>query len=195
MKSQLGITVDIVKQGHGTTNDGNTARRFFAHPEAVSKIIGIDQKLIERFANILHVMASGHKIDCDKFERYAYETAELFVHLYSWYYMPPSVHKILIHGSAIMKTMILPIGYFSEEAQEAGNKVFKAARAHNSRKCSRISNNEDIIHHLLVSSDPVISKLRVLKNKKVKDLTAEAKSLLMDDQQNNVQIKIGRAHV
>jgi len=95
--------VDIVKQGYGRRNNGNTARRFFAHPEAVLNIIGVDKKLIERFANILHVMASGCKIDCDKFERYAYETAELFFHLYSWYNMPPSVHKILIHGGAIMK--------------------------------------------------------------------------------------------
>lgn len=81
--------------------------------------------------------------------------------------------------------MILPIGCLSEEAQEAGNKVFKAARAHNSRRCSRIFNNEDIMHHILISSDPVISKLRVSKNKKVKDLTAEAKSLLINDQNNN----------
>lgn len=91
LKSQLSITVDIVKQGYGTTNDGNTARRFFVHPEAVSNIIGVDQKLIERFGNILHVMASGCEIDCDKFERYAYETAELFVHLYSWYNIPPYI--------------------------------------------------------------------------------------------------------
>lgn len=132
-------------------------------------------------------MASGCKIDCDKFERYAYETAELFIHLYSWYNMPPSVHKILIHGGAIMKKMIFPIGWLFEEAQEAGNKIFKAARAHNSRKCSRKANNEDIIYHLLISSDPVISKLRALQNKKVQDLTMEAKNLLMDDQHYNIQ--------
>lgn len=44
------------------------------------------------------------------------------------------------------------------------------------------------MHHLLISSDPVISKLRVSKNKQIKDLTTEAKNLLMDDQQNNIQI-------
>lgn len=129
-------------------------------------------------------MTSDYKIDCGKFEKYAHETAELFVHLYSWYNMPPSIHKVLIHGGAIMKKMIFPVECLSEEAQEARNKVFKAARAHNSRKCSRTVNNEDIMHHLLIS-DPVISQL---KNKKMKDLTAEAKNLLMDDQQNNIQI-------
>lgn len=133
-------------------------------------------------------MASNYKIDCDRFEKYAHETAELFVHLYGWYNMPPSVHKVLIHGGAIMKKMIFPIGCFSEEAQEAGNKIFKAARAYNSRKSSRTVNNEDIMHHLLVSSDPVISNLRVLKDKKTKDLTTDAKNLLMDNQQTDVQI-------
>lgn len=61
--------------------------------------------------------------------------------------MPLSVHKVLIHGSTIMRKMIFPIGCLSEEAQEAGNKVFKAVRAHNSRKCSRIANNKDIMHY------------------------------------------------
>lgn len=188
LKLQLSITVDIVKQGYGTTNDGNTARRFFANPGAVSNIIGVDKKLIERFGNILHVMASNYQIDCDKFDKYAHETAELFVYLYGWYNMPPSVHKVLIHGGSIMKKMIFPIGFLPEEAQEAGNKIFKAARAHNSRKCSRLANNEDIMHYLLISSDPVISKLRIFKNKKIKALTADAKNLLMDNQLNDIQI-------
>jgi len=83
--------------------------------------------------------------------------------------------------------MIFPVGWLSEEAQEAGNKIFKAAKAHNSRKYSRKANNEDIMHHLLISSDPVISKSRVSKNKKVQDLTMEAKNLLVDDQHYNIQ--------
>lgn len=100
-------------------------RWFFANPGTVSNIIGVDQKLIKRFGNILHVIASDYQIDCDKFEKYAHETAELFV--YSWYNMSPSVHKVLIHG-AIMKKMIFPVECLSEETQEAGNKIFKAAK-------------------------------------------------------------------
>ncbi|EFN73569.1 hypothetical protein EAG_09170, partial [Camponotus floridanus] len=49
LKSQLSITVDVVKQRYGTTNDGNTARRFFLNPEIVSNVLGINQALIERF--------------------------------------------------------------------------------------------------------------------------------------------------
>jgi len=58
LKSQLSITVDVVKQGHGTTNDGNTARRFFSNPAIISNILGINETLIERFRNILHVVTS-----------------------------------------------------------------------------------------------------------------------------------------
>lgn len=55
MKNQLGITVDIVKQVSGTTNDGNMARRFFEDPEIVAKITGVDAILIKRIAVILQV--------------------------------------------------------------------------------------------------------------------------------------------
>jgi hypothetical protein len=35
--------------------------------------------------------------------------------------MPPSIHKILIYGSLIIKNALVPIGQLSEEAQEASN--------------------------------------------------------------------------
>lgn len=137
LKSELSISVDFVKQGFGTTNDGNTARSFFSESDVVGRILGIDVILIRRFANILHVMSSGFEVDIDKFEVYAFETAKLYVKNYDWYKMPPAVHKVLIHGKKIMQQFNLPIGRLSEEAQEANNKVFKSARAHNSRCCSR----------------------------------------------------------
>jgi len=64
------------------------------------------------------------KIDADKFDKYASETAKLYVDLYSWYYMPASVHKILIHGKNIIESFLFPIGDLSKEAQEARNKDF-----------------------------------------------------------------------
>ncbi|XP_025419390.1 uncharacterized protein LOC112689765 [Sipha flava] len=48
-KSEMGLLVDIVLQGHSTTNDGNTSRRFFREPEKSSDITGIDINLIKRF--------------------------------------------------------------------------------------------------------------------------------------------------
>jgi hypothetical protein len=67
------------------------------------------------------------------------------------------VHEALIHGSEVIRNAVLPIGQLSEEAQEAKNKDFKFVPEHHTRKISRTSANEDLLHYLLLSSDPVIS--------------------------------------
>jgi len=90
-----------------------------------SEITGVSEVLIYHFNVILQCVSSGENINIDKFEVYCWETAELYTNLYSWYYMPPSVHKILIHGSSIIKSFVLPIGVLSEEAQESRNKDIK----------------------------------------------------------------------
>lgn len=47
-REKMGLLVDIVKQGSGTTNDGNTARRFFASPEITASITKVDVNIIKR---------------------------------------------------------------------------------------------------------------------------------------------------
>ena len=74
--------------------------------------------------------------------------------------MSQSVHKILVHGHAIIARQYLLIGLMPEEAQEARNKDFKKFREGFSRKTSRIVTNRDLVYRLLVSSDPVIASLR-----------------------------------
>lgn len=58
-KPQMGLLVDIVKQGHGTTNEGNTARRFFAKYKTSASITGVN--VIKKFGTILQVVSSGLK--------------------------------------------------------------------------------------------------------------------------------------
>lgn len=106
-RTKAGLSVDIVKQGKGTFNDGNTARKFFANLQLLAAITDLDENLITRFGVLLQVIASGKKINVSEFESYAFRTAEIFVSLYSWYYMPVSIHKLLIHGSDIVKKMLL----------------------------------------------------------------------------------------
>lgn len=48
----------------------------------------------------------------------------------------------------------------SEEAQEARNKDAKRFREYNARKFSRKQIMEDMIHMLLISSDPLITSKR-----------------------------------
>lgn len=178
-KRVLGLQIDVVKQGMGTTNDGNTSRRFFEDPAITSDITGVDKSLIHRFKIILDTINSGASIDPQKFEQYCKETLELYVELYNWYYMPNTVHKILFHGSTIISASMLPIGLLSEEAQEARNKDYRSYRREHSRKNNRINTNEDVFNFLTVSSDPYINMFRAEpKTKKKLDLHDDSKLLL-----------------
>lgn len=182
-RSEMGLIVDKPKSGgSGTSNDGNTARRFFNNPSLVSSITGIDKELVTRCATLLQAMSSGYKIDADKFKIFALDTAKALVEKYPWYYLPPSVHKILVHGSEVIKNSIVSIGELSEEAAEAKNKDVKRYRLQNTRKMSRISTNTDLIHMLLLSSDPFISGQRKLACTKKSALLKSAIELLQDNQ-------------
>lgn len=96
----------MVKQGFGTSNDGNTFRRFFADPKITADITGIDEELISRFSTILQVINCREDIDPGKYDSYAYKTAKIFIEKYSWYFMPVTVHKILLHGKQIIEFRI-----------------------------------------------------------------------------------------
>jgi len=107
------------------------------------------------------------------------ETAKLFVENYQWYPMPVVVHKMLIHGGQIIRNSKLPVGLFSEEAQEARNKDYRYFREHHTRKDTRFHTNIDLLKILLVSSDPVIVSHISLPKKNSKKLSAEAIKLVV----------------
>ena len=182
LRKDLQLPVDVVKQGAGTSNTGNLAREFFDKADHVSVITALDKNLLHRLHNILQALTCGEAINCLKFKEYCNETAKICIKLYPWYKIPPSVHKILIHGSDIIKTFQLPMAFYSEEPQEANNKIFRKARAENSRMTSRDQTNEDIIHNMLVLSDPYIASLRVKEKRKKKILSKEAQTLLISEQ-------------
>ena len=127
-KKMLHLNVDRPKAGFGSSNDGNTARRFFENVEKSSGILGVDIDLIKKCHAILQAMSSGFAINVPAFRMYCLETAKRFVELYPWYCMPTAVHKILIHGHEVIDYAPLPIGQMSEEAQEARNKDVKKFR-------------------------------------------------------------------
>lgn len=84
--------------------------------EMVSEITGVDVTLLNRFSVILTAMSSGAEINHERFDKYAKETAKLYVKLYDCYRMPPSIHKILMHGSLVIRYALVPIGQLSEQA-------------------------------------------------------------------------------
>lgn len=178
-RSELGLIIDKPRQGSGNSNDGNTARRFFANPACTARITGVDEELIKRFHVLLQTMSCGMHINAQKFGEYAFKTAELFVNKYNWYYMPSSVHKILIHGENIIRyNAVLPLGQLSEDAQESRNKDYKLFRLHHSRKCSRLATNEDVFHTLLYTSDPYITSLKKSSKRILVELDEEALQLV-----------------
>lgn len=159
LRKEMGILIDVPKPGSGNTNNGNTARRFFQEPKKAAKITGVSSVLIYRFSVILRTLACGYEIDTEAFQHYALQTAIIFVDLYPWFYMPTSVHKILMHGAEIIKHFALPIGMMSEEALEARNKDLRKYRLHHTRKNSRKNTMEDLANTLFISSDPFITML------------------------------------
>jgi hypothetical protein len=165
-KTRLGLIVDKPKPGYGTSNDGNTARRFFSNSEISSQITGIDKNLIDKFYLILRVLSSGKAINTIKFKILLQDTLELYLALYSWYYMPSSVHKVLIHGCDVINYFDLPIGLLSEEALEARHKEIRKNRLYHTRKTSREDSNRDLMNILLLTSDPLISSRRKNTSKK-----------------------------
>lgn len=177
-EKKTGLLVDVVKQGSGSTNDGNTARRFFKEPQVAAEITGVHENLIIKFSIILQALTCGYKLRTESFRKYAHDTARLFVDLYPWYKMPSSVHKLLIHGADVMDTLLLPIGQLSEEALEARHKECRRYRERNTRKIGRKENVEDLLHALLISSDLYISSIRPLPRRKTNRLPIEVLSLI-----------------
>ncbi|GFW05308.1 uncharacterized protein TNCV_3358271 [Trichonephila clavipes] len=109
-------------------------RAFFWNPVIASSIIGIDEILIRKLHEVLTTMSCGHEIDVQKFKEFYLFIAELFSALCTWYYMPQSLHKVLIQGGILVNDSILPIRQMSEERVEAPNKNSKYFRDHHSRK-------------------------------------------------------------
>lgn len=155
------------------------AREFFRHPKLAAECTGVDEHLIERLHTILQILTCSSKPkNMEKFRTYAITTYELCIDLYEWYPMPPSVHKILIHGADIMETFELPLGFYSEEALECNNKYFRKARSNHSRMFDRTKSNEDTFKHLLLCSDPYLATLREDRTTKLLVKTDAAKNLL-----------------
>lgn len=144
----------------------------------MSELTGVDVNLLNRFSVILTAMTSGSEINYERFDKYAKETAELYVRLYEWYRMPPGIHIILMHGSLVIQYALVPIGQLSEEAQEARNKDYIRYREHHSRQNSRLNINTDLFNYLLVTLDPKITALRTESRKPLTTLPPEVVFLL-----------------
>lgn len=129
-KNKMGIRVDMIEQGAGTSNTGNTLRQFFQNPELVAEITGVKEELIQRFAIILEVITSGEAIKTEKFGSYAFETAKYFVDNYNGYYMPVTVHKVLLHAEKIIHAAILQSDVYRKKLKKPVIKIINGIAFH-----------------------------------------------------------------
>lgn len=83
--TRMGLIVDKPKAGgSGTSNDGNTARKFLENPDMSADITGLDKNLLIRCSTILQAISSGYNINAEKFGVYDIETAKLLINKYPW---------------------------------------------------------------------------------------------------------------
>lgn len=149
MRQEFGLLVDFPKPGgSGTTNDGNTSRRIFSdsNRRTASEILGIEPWLVDGLHNILVALDSCLPLDAEKFGKFCSDLARRYVEHYGWYYMPVSVHKLLMHGKEIIEASTLPLGMHSEQAGESQNKIYKRYREQHTRKDSKKHTLEDLFN-------------------------------------------------
>ena len=71
----------------------------------------------------------------------------------------------MVHGPYIAEKLELPIGQYSEEAQEAQNKELRNARLNHSSKVSRLATMTNQFHYMLIKTDPVIASISFVKHR------------------------------
>ena len=114
-----------ISGGNATSNDGNSARILFEEHEISLKSTNLNTDLTTRFYVILRTINCGLDLNHKKFHAYCKKTTVIYKNHNDWFYMPRSVHQILIHGSEIIANFCVPTGLFCEEAQEDLDKDYK----------------------------------------------------------------------
>ena len=186
-KDKLGLNVDCARAGGaGNSNTGNVARRAFQNEEIFSEITGVSKDLIHRIHVMLIVINVNYAIREEAFREYGIKTAEMWVSLYEWCYMPVNLHQLFFHAWESIRLSSLPVSFFSEQSLESCNKTFKKDREHHARKDSRLHTIKDQFNRQSDRSDLIIAtKIAAKQRQKPADpLPEDVLSLLYIDTDN-----------
>ncbi|GBM52405.1 hypothetical protein AVEN_258169-1 [Araneus ventricosus] len=99
------------KKKSGNTNHGNTARKFFRHPEKTAEITGMELNLPKRLGIILECINCNMKINLEKFVEFTRVTQDIYLRNYSWYPMPISLHKFYLEGETQLKRVFFRLDH------------------------------------------------------------------------------------
>ena len=94
-----------------------------------------------------------------------------------WYDIPPSHHRVLVHGEDIIRATPLPIGQTSEEGSESNTKFARKYHVNHTRKSSQNDTMHDLFHRLMDVSDPIIVGMSSEKKCPKKTLPADMAEL------------------
>jgi hypothetical protein len=165
-KTELKIIFDSPRSDGGSSDDGNTAKRFFAAENRAAVINlfkgtvhekAVLQQLIQNFSIILRVISTKRLIDADAFEDFCNKTYLLLCEEFPWVSVSTSVHRLLGHSAErIRLNQGYGLGMVSEEGLEALHKLVRCFRELGARKTSLEDNIQDVFTHLFIRSDPTI---------------------------------------
>ena len=182
------LVADFPKQGGaGSSNDGNTSRRAFANYELFAEILGVDLEIVKGLRTVLIAISSQRVINPAKYQEFCHSIFLRYVQLYPWFYLPASIHKLLIHGADIIRTSVLTVGVLGESGGESRNKTYKLYKERNSRKCDRRKENQDVFYRALDTSNPALYKQQLsnaAKRKKTEVFPREVAALFQDYEEN-----------
>ncbi len=180
----------LMKLTPGNTMSGNVARSAFENPIKFGQIVGVSTMLVSNLDVVWRTLASSHPINAEKFGLFCKETLDLYMQEVGWFNIPPTLHKILVHGKEIIKACPVPIGWTSEESSEANNKFIRKYLSHHTRKTSHLDTMSDLFHRLLQISDPclVTKSFKQLRKKESRKFTPEMLEILQIPEQFNNEV-------
>ena len=180
-KRELNLIVDSGSDP-GKTLSGNVARKAFENPVVFAQIIGVSPMLV---SNLDVIWRTKYQINGKEFEVFCKQTLSIYMSEVGWYNIPPTIHKILVHGRDIVDACPVALGLTSEECSEANNKFIRKFLLQHTRKTSHLDKMNDLFHRLMAVSDPcLLSKSFKEKSKKSKQFTPEMKKLLQIPEQD-----------
>ena len=165
--TELGLIVDQRREGgFGNTNTGNVARKALENPVTTAQICGVSPVLVSNLDTIRRLLSSDFTIDCQAFESFCQKTLDIYMSDAGWYQIPPTLHRVLVHGRAIIEATPLRIGLTSEEGSESNTKFARNFYKNHTRKKSQHNTMSDLYFRLMDCSDPYILGSKFLPKQK-----------------------------
>ena len=171
-REELNLRLFEVDKDFGSSNVGNSCRKFFKEAEKTSEILDLPVEIIEAFHGLNTIISTTHELsNLSEFKELSnFLLTMLTIEPFSQKQLIPTVHRALCHFEAYYRHfefLQLPFGSLSESALEARNKYTHRFRENLCFKGTLKKNLRDLGIRSLLASDPLISlNIRQIENRK-----------------------------